>query len=75
MISQTTGPISKFQTPLDSLENGLPDKIKNDLGVTDGDYVTATGGVSYSVGGAAAPQTLAFSTPNLWLATPIFDGF
>ena len=35
----------------------------------------ATGGVSYSVGGAAAPPTLSSATPTVWLATPIFNGF
>ena len=35
----------------------------------------ATGGVSYSVGGAAAPPTLISATPTSWLATPIFDRF
>ena len=27
------------------------------------------GGVSYTVGGAAAPPTLSFATPTVWLAT------
>ena len=35
----------------------------------------ATGGVSYTVGGAAAPPTLSSATPTVWLATPIFNGF
>ena len=35
----------------------------------------ATGGVSYSVGGAAAPPTLLFATPTSKLATPTFDRF
>ena len=34
-----------------------------------------TGGVSYTVGGAAAPPTLSSATPTEWLATPIFNGF
>ena len=33
------------------------------------------GGVSYTVGGAAAPPTLSSATPTVWLATPIFNGF
>ena len=32
--------------------------------------LNTTGGVSYSVGGAAAPPTLAFATPTSWLALP-----
>ena len=35
----------------------------------------STGGVSYTVGGAAAPLTLSSATPTIWLATPIFNGF
>ena len=34
-----------------------------------------TGGVSYSVGGAAAPPTLASATPTSWPATPLFYRF
>ena len=34
-----------------------------------------TGGVSYSVGGAAVPPTLSSATPTVWLATSIFNGF
>ena len=35
--------------------------------------VAPLGGVSYSVGGAAAPPTWAAATPTSWLATLIFD--
>ena len=39
------------------------------------DAEIATGGVSYSVGGAAAPPTLLFATPTSRLAIPYFDRF
>ena len=35
----------------------------------------STGGVSYTVGGAAAPPTLSFATPTLCSATPTFGRF
>ena len=35
----------------------------------------STGGVSYTVGGAAAPPTLRFATPTLCFATPTFVRF
>ena len=37
--------------------------------------IVFTGGVSYTVGGAAAPLTLSSATPTVWLATLIFNGF
>ena len=38
-------------------------------------YLLPTGGVSYTVGGAAAPPTLRFPPPTKCFATPIFVGF
>ena len=37
--------------------------------------IVCTGGVSYTVGGAAAPPTLKFATPTLCFTTPTFGRF
>ena len=39
------------------------------------DLFRVTGGVSYTVGGAAAPPTLRFAAPTLCFATPTFGRF
>ena len=46
------------------------------MGRTNSTHINrGTGGVSYTVGGAAASPTLRFATPTLCFATPTFMRF